>query len=77
LLTGTEGRLAVVYGRRRVGKKRLLLEWTGRHSGLYTVADQSAPVVRALFVPEVAKGAPRTPHGVHVVRGAHLLAGIE
>ena len=36
-----------------------------------------AGVIRALFVPEVAKGAPRTPHGVHVVRGAHLLAGIE
>lgn len=37
-----EGGLAVVYGRRRIGKTRLLLEWAGQE-GIYCVADQSSP----------------------------------
>ena len=37
---------AVLWGRRRVGKSRLLIEWSRRHGGLYTVADQSAPPVQ-------------------------------
>jgi len=56
LIRGPEGRLAVLYGRRRVGKTRLLLEWTERHRGLYTVADQSAPEVqRRYFAAAVAQ----------------------
>jgi hypothetical protein len=44
------GGLAVVYGRRRVGKTRLLLEWCRKHGGAYTVADPSAaPVQRRYF----------------------------
>jgi uncharacterized protein len=50
LLAGRDGRLAVLYGRRRVGKTRLLLEWTDRHGGLYTVADQSAPQVQRRYL---------------------------
>jgi AAA+ ATPase superfamily predicted ATPase len=35
------GGLAVVYGRRRIGKTRLLVEWCRRADGVYAVADQS------------------------------------
>ena len=35
------GGLAVVWGRRRIGKTRLLLEWCSRAGGVYTTADQS------------------------------------
>lgn len=42
LARSSEGGLAVISGRRRVGKTRLLLEWTHRHHGLYFVADQSS-----------------------------------
>ena len=36
-----EGGLVVLWGRRRVGKTRLLVEWCGQE-GLYWVADTSA-----------------------------------
>jgi AAA+ ATPase superfamily predicted ATPase len=51
-----DGGLAVVYGRRRLGKTRLLLEWTRRHGGLYTVADQStADIQRRYFAEAVSR----------------------
>lgn len=40
------GGFAVVYGRRRIGKTRLLLEWVTGQGGLYTVADLSAPAIQ-------------------------------
>ena len=43
---------AVIWGRRRVGKSRLLIEWARRHGGLYTVADQSAPSVQRRYLAE-------------------------
>ncbi|MBD3335202.1 MAG: hypothetical protein GF355_06770 [Candidatus Eisenbacteria bacterium] len=43
------GGLVVVYGRRRIGKTRLLLEWVRNHDGLYTVADQSAAAVQIRY----------------------------
>ena len=53
------GGLAVVYGRRRIGKTRLLLEWIGRHRGLYTVADTStADVQRRYFALAVQEKLP-------------------
>ena len=55
LIARPEGGLAVLWGRRRVGKTRLLLEWSSRHPGLYTVADESASAVqRANFARAVA-----------------------
>lgn len=52
LFSRSPGGLAVVWGRRRVGKTRLLLEWSSKHEGLYTVADQSAPSVQREFLAE-------------------------
>ena len=45
-----EGGLAVLYGRRRIGKTRLLLEWTRRHEGVYFVADQSTPALQRRYL---------------------------
>lgn len=44
------GGFAVIWGRRRVGKSRLLIEWSKRNDGLYTVADQSAPTVQRRYL---------------------------
>ena len=44
-----KGGLAVMWGRRRIGKTRLLLEWCKRHGGLYTVADQSAAAIQRRY----------------------------
>ncbi|MEM7582431.1 MAG: ATP-binding protein [Acidobacteriota bacterium] len=53
------GGLAVLYGRRRIGKTRLLLEWSRRHGGLYTVADPStAEIQRRYFAESVAEHLP-------------------
>ncbi len=52
LMASREGGLAVVYGRRRIGKTRLLLEWSARHGGLYTVADQSAARIQRRYFAE-------------------------
>ncbi len=50
-LTATaSGGLAVVYGRRRIGKTRLLVEWSQRHEGVYSVADQSAVDVQRRYL---------------------------
>ncbi len=59
LMQRPDGGLAVIYGRRRIGKTRLLLEWTERHGGLYAVADLSAPdLQRRYFAQAVAQRLP-------------------
>jgi len=51
--------LAVLWGRRRVGKTRLLVEWSRKQHALYTVADQSAEAVqRRYFAEAVAERVP-------------------
>ena len=50
------GAFAVIWGRRRIGKSRLLIEWSRRHDGLYTVADQSAPLVQRRYLAEAVAG---------------------
>jgi AAA+ ATPase superfamily predicted ATPase len=53
------GGLAVVWGRRRIGKTRLLVEWSERAGGVYTVADQSAPhLQRAYFARAISQALP-------------------
>jgi AAA+ ATPase superfamily predicted ATPase len=53
------GGLAVVWGRRRIGKTRLLLEWCERAGGVYTVADQAgAEAQRAYLATALAAALP-------------------
>jgi AAA+ ATPase superfamily predicted ATPase len=45
--------LVALWGRRRVGKTRMLTEWCRRHDGLYSVADQSSATVQRRYFAEV------------------------
>src|SRR3989339_169580 len=45
-----EGGLAVIWGRRRAGKTRLLTEWVDWHKGCYLVADRSAPDIQRRYL---------------------------
>ncbi|MEI6516852.1 MAG: ATP-binding protein [bacterium] len=44
--------LVALWGRRRVGKTRLLMEWCQRHDGVYSVADQSVESVQRRYFAE-------------------------
>ena len=44
--------LVVVWGRRRLGKRRLLTEWCARHGGAYWVADESAGIIQRQYFAE-------------------------
>ncbi|OGQ84504.1 MAG: hypothetical protein A2289_14710 [Deltaproteobacteria bacterium RIFOXYA12_FULL_58_15] len=50
LCDAKEGGLAVIYGRRRIGKSRLLVKWVNKHSGVYFVADQSAAALQRRYL---------------------------
>jgi len=58
------GGLGVVWGRRRVGKSRLLLEWCRKHRGLYTVADRSSASIQRGYFARAAAEAIRGFDGV-------------
>lgn len=59
VLQHPEGGLLVLWGRRRVGKTRLLLEWVKQHGGSYFVADASTPALqRRYFAESVARRLP-------------------
>lgn len=49
LIASEEAGLAVIWGRRRVGKSRLLLEWISRHQGVYYMADESSERVQRKY----------------------------
>lgn len=52
-VTHSEGAaLVIVWGRRRVGKSRLLTEWSRRVAGVYWVADESAPAIQRRYLAE-------------------------
>ena len=44
------GSFSVIWGRRRVGKSRLLIEWCRHCDGLYTVAENTAPEVQRRYL---------------------------
>lgn len=50
------GGFAVLVGRRRIGKTRLLLEWVRHAGGLYSVADESAPEVQRRYLAQAIAG---------------------
>ncbi|NGX47104.1 MAG: hypothetical protein K1000chlam3_00473 [Chlamydiae bacterium] len=41
--------VAVIWGRRRMGKTRLLLEWVDQHQGVYYAADESAGSIQRKY----------------------------
>ncbi len=45
----SEASVAVIWGRRRVGKTRLLLNWVEKHRGVYYVADESAASIQRKY----------------------------
>ncbi|MFI5421344.1 MAG: ATP-binding protein, partial [Nitrososphaerales archaeon] len=59
LVKRKEAAVAVVWGRRRVGKTRLLLEWAQKHRGVYYTADESsASIQRTYFALAIAHALP-------------------
>lgn len=49
LAQSDEAELAVVWGRRRMGKTRLLLEWADKHKGVYYTADESSALIQRKY----------------------------
>jgi len=71
-----DGGLAVVTGRRRVGKTRLLVEWVERTGGVYFVADQSSPEVQRRYLTAALATKLRGLEGVTFADWRTLLAGM-
>ncbi len=49
LVKRKESNVVVLWGRRRVGKSRLLMEWKHRHDGIYYIADESAATIQRKY----------------------------
>jgi hypothetical protein len=49
LVSGHSGNFVVLWGRRRVGKTRLLLEWAHQNKGIYTVNEFSSPAIQRSY----------------------------
>jgi len=46
----SQASLAVIWGRRRIGKTRLLLEWAHKFKGIYYTADESSPTLQRRYL---------------------------
>jgi hypothetical protein len=68
--------LAVVTGRRRVGKTRLLVEWVEQNDGVYFVADQSSSEVQRRYFTAALAAKLRGLDGVTFVDWRALLTGV-
>lgn len=51
-VTDDDGGLVVLWGRRRIGKTRLLIEWVRESGGVYWVADESAAALQRRYLAE-------------------------
>lgn len=71
-----DGGLAVITGRRRVGKTRLLVEWVERSGGVYFVADQSSAELQRRYLVAALATKLRGLDGVTFADWRTLLAGI-
>jgi AAA+ ATPase superfamily predicted ATPase len=71
-----DGGLAVVTGRRRVGKTRLLVEWVERSGGVYFVADQSSAEVQRRYLVAALASKLRGLDGVTFADWRSLLTGV-
>jgi hypothetical protein len=71
-----DGGLAVVTGRRRVGKTRLLVEWIEQTGGVYFVADQSSAEVQRRYLVAALAAKLRGLEGVTFADWRALLAGV-
>ncbi|NGX38343.1 MAG: hypothetical protein K1000chlam2_01516 [Chlamydiae bacterium] len=49
LTRSSKAGVAVIWGRRRMGKTRLLLEWVDQHRGVYYAADESAGSIQRRY----------------------------
>lgn len=59
LVSQNKASLAIVYGRRRVGKSRLLIEYCEKNNGIYWVADESSAVIqRQYFIDRLSEEFP-------------------
>lgn len=54
------GGLIVIFGRRRVGKSRLLLKWLDKENGIYTQAIEGSPAIQLQQIFEDIKGSLNT-----------------
>jgi AAA+ ATPase superfamily predicted ATPase len=57
LIRSPKAGVVVIWGRRRIGKTRLLLEWTHQHQGVYYVADESAASIQRKYFATVIEQA--------------------
>jgi uncharacterized protein len=71
-----DGGLAIITGRRRVGKTRLLVEWVEQTGGVYFVADQSSAEVQRRYLLAAVAARLRGLEGATFADWRSLFAGV-